>query len=91
MGDAIGDGANKTLFKSPDPSEYQPWRQEVRGKRTCTADMFIVQDVQQENHATSIDRKDIAQALHKRNLLRVTESIQISLNGRFCSIRFQTR
>ena len=70
MGDTVWDGANKALCKSPDFSDYQPWRQVARGKRTYTADMCIAQDVQQENNSAPIDRKYIAQALHKRNLLR---------------------
>lgn len=90
MGDPVWDGQYKTLFKSSDVSDYHPWRQAVRGKRTCTADMCIAQDVQQENHSAPIDRKDIATALYKRNLLRQTESIQISPNRRFCPVKFQT-
>ena len=84
------DGANRTLFKRPDLKNYQPWRNVVRGKRTCNADMCVVLDVQEENHSGPIDRKLIAQALQKRKLLRVAESIQISPNGRFCSIKFTT-
>ena len=34
--------------------------------------------------------KNIAEALHKRNMLRIAESIQISPNGRFCSVKFTT-
>ena len=90
MGYVVWGGANKSLFKSPDISDYQPWRQVVPGKRTCTADVSIAQDVKQENQATPIDSKNVAQALHKRNLRRLTESIQISPNGRFWSIKFQT-
>ena len=56
-----------------------------------TTDMCIAQDVQLENHSGPIDRKDIATAPHKRNILCQTESIQISPNGRFCSIKFQTQ
>ena len=48
-------------------------------QQTC-----IAQDMQQENQLTPIDRKDIAQALHKQNFLHLTESIQISPDGRFC-------
>lgn len=90
IGDAVWDGQNKTLFKIPDLSNYQPWRQVVRGKRICTTDMCIAQDVQLENHSAPVDCKDIATALHKWNLLHQTESIQISPNGRFCSVKFQT-
>ena len=61
-----------------DISDYQPWRQTARGKATCTTDMCIAQDVQQENHSVPIDRKDIAAGL------KLTESIQISPNRRFC-------
>ena len=52
--------------------------------------MCVALDVQEENHSGPIDRKLIAQALQKRNFLRVAESIQISPNGRFCSIKFTT-
>ena len=62
----------------------------VRGKMTCTVDMCVALDVQEENHSSPIDRKLIAQALQKRNLLRVEESIQISPNRRFYSIKFTT-
>ena len=47
--------------------------------------------MQLENHSAPINRKDIATAIHKRNILRQTESIQISPNGQFCSIKFQTQ
>ena len=90
MGYVVWGGANKSLSKSPDISDYQPWRQVVPGKWTCTADMSIAQDVKQENQVTPIDSKDAAQALHIRNLRRLTESIQISPSGRFWSIKFQT-
>ena len=53
-------GANKILFKSPDLLTYQPWKEVVCGNRTCTADMCIAQDVQQQDQSTPIDRKDIA-------------------------------
>ena len=56
----------------------------------CTADMCVALDVQERNHSGPIDRKLIVQAFQKRNLLRVAESIQISPNGRFCSIKFTT-
>ena len=63
----------------------------VNRKRTCTADMCIAQNVKLEEKSAPIDRKDIVQALHRRNLLRLTESIQISPNGRFCFIKFSTK
>ena len=83
-----GDGVNRTLFKTPDLKNCQPWCNVVRGKRTCTGDMCVALDLQEENHPCPIDRKLIAQELQKRNLLRVAESIQISPNGQFCPIKF---
>ena len=53
--------------------------------------MCIAQNVKLEEKSAPIDRKDIVQALHRRNLLRLTESIQISPNGRFCFIKFSTK
>lgn len=92
MRDSVWYGENRTLFESPDISTYQPWRTVARGKRTCTADLCIVEDVQQENNKSApLERKDVAQALHHRNVLRVAESIQLSLNGRLCSIKFKTK
>ena len=35
----------------------------VRGKRTCTADMCVALDVQEENHSDPIDRKLIVQIM----------------------------
>ena len=90
MGDTVRNGANRTPFKTPDPKNHQPWRNAARGKRTCTADMFVALNVQEENHSGPIDRKLIVQALQKRNLFRVAESIQISPKRRFCSIKFTT-
>ena len=66
MAGTVWDGANRTLFKTPDLKNYEPWRNVVRGKRTCTADMCVALDVQKENHSDPIDRKIIAQALQKR-------------------------
>ena len=90
MGDTVWDGVNRALFKTPELKNYQPWRNVVRNKWTCTTDMCVALDVQEENHSGPIYREVIAQALQKGNLLRVTESIQRSPNGRFCSINLTT-
>ena len=65
MEDTVWDGANRTLFKTPELKNYQPWRNVVRDKRTCTADMCVALDVQVENRSGPIDRKLITQALQK--------------------------
>ena len=85
------DGRNHSLYETPDISNYQPRRTAARRKRTCAADMYIPQDVQLNEKSAPKDRKDIARALHERNLLRLTESIQFSPNGRFCFIKFSTK
>ena len=54
MGDTVWDGANRTLFKTPKLKNYQRWRNVVRGKRTCTADMCLALDVQEENHTAPL-------------------------------------
>ena len=74
MGETVWDGANRTLFETPDLTNYQPWHNVVRGERTCRADLCIAQDLQKEEKSAPLDRKDIAQVLHKRNLVRVAES-----------------
>ena len=86
MGDSVWDGPNRTLFKTPDLKNYQPWRNVVRGKRTCTADMCVALDVQEENHSGPIDRKLIAQALQKRNLLRVQNRFKYLLTEDFAPL-----
>ena len=67
-----------TLYNPSEGKRYL-----VRGKCTCTVDMCIANDIQQENNSAPIGCKDISQALHKRNLLKVTESIHLSPNVRF--------
>lgn len=91
MGDTVWDGKNHTLLDTPELSSYQPWQTVVRGKGTWTANMCIAQDVELEEKSVPIDKEDIAQALHERNLLRLTDFIQISSKGRFYSIKFSTK
>ena len=90
MGDAAWDGTNKNQFKTRDVWNYQPWINVVRSKGVWTIDLCVAQDVHQENQSKSVDKKDIAQALHSKNFLISAESMQISPNGQFCSIRFTT-
>ena len=90
MGDSVWEGENRTLFETPDINNYQPGQTVVRGKRICTTDMCIAQDVQQENKSAPLDCKNVVQVLHKRNLLPVAESIKLSPNGRFSSIKFKS-
>lgn len=91
MGDTVWDGQNHTLLDTPELSNYQTWQTVVRGKGTWTANMCIAQDVELEEKSVPSDKEDIAQTLHERNLLRLTDFIQISSKGRFYSIKFSTK
>ena len=95
MDETVWDGQNRAIFDTqdvtPDLNNYQSWQNFVRGKHNCTGDMCVVQDRNLKEKSQSINRKDIATTLRKRNLLRLTDSIQISLNGTFCSSRFTMR
>ena len=88
MGETVWDGQNRAIFDTPDLTNYQPWRNVVRGKHTCTGDICVAQDRHFEENSLPINRKNIATTLHKWSLLRLNKSIQISPNGKFCSIRF---
>ena len=61
-----------------------------RGNKQSAGNKHALLTCASQNKAAPIDRKGIAHALHQRNVLRVTESIQILPNGRFCSIKFTT-
>ena len=45
-GHTVWDGENRILLETPNLSKYQPWRNVVKGKRTCATDLCIAQDVQ---------------------------------------------
>ena len=69
---------------------YRPWTNVVRGRSTCTTNIFHIQKELIDNNKPPINRDDIAQALHKRNLLRQTKVIQILSNIKYLSIQFET-
>lgn len=62
----------------------------VRGRSTCTANIHDIQRELIDNNQPLINRDDIAEALHKRNLLRQTKVIQISSDIKYISIQFDT-
>ena len=47
---------------------------------TCTANVYPIQRQLIDEKITPINSDDVAQALHKRNLLRQTKVIQVSSN-----------
>lgn len=52
----------------------------------CNSDMFIAQETRQVEELIPLDSTDSPQALHNRNFLRMTDSIQFSSKERFCSV-----
>ena len=73
-----------------DDSSFHPWQQVIRGRSTCTANAFNMQQALKSENKEPLNRKDIAPALHNRNLLRQTKVIQISSNLKYISIQFNT-
>ena len=67
---------------------HKPWTTVIRGKSTCTANMYDIQKELIDNNKEPITREDIATALQNRNLLRQTKAIQISSNIKYVSIQF---
>ena len=69
---------------------YRPWIHAVRGRSTCTANIYHIQEELITEKLEQLDYDDIAKALHTRNLLRQTKVIHISSNKKFVSIQFNT-
>ena len=55
---------------------HQPWTTVIRGKSTCTANIYDIQKELLDKEPTN--REHIAKALQNRNILRQTKTIQIS-------------
>ena len=88
------DHINENTNVDNDDTNYmqtcRPWTNVVRGRSTCTSNIYNIQKELIDNKKPPINRDDIAQALHKRNLLRQTKVIQISSNIKYLSIQFET-
>ena len=84
MGDTVWD-RHPRFIKLPTLAKCRQGKMNVHCRHAC------IINVQQEKHSTPLYRKDITQVLHRRNLLRIIEFIQISANGRFCSIKYSTK
>ena len=69
---------------------HQSWTTVIRGKSTCTANIYEIQKELLDNNEEPINREHIAKALQNRNPLRQTKTIQISSNIKYVSIQFQT-
>ena len=71
-------------------STFRLWNNVIRGRSTCTANIYIIQHELLDAQQDPTSRKDIVKALHDRNLLRQTKAIQISSNLKYISIQFNT-
>ena len=58
-------------------NSYRPWTNVVRGRSTCTANIYAIQEELIPNKKTAINSEDIAKSLNQRNLLRQTKVIQM--------------
>ena len=68
-------------------STFHPWQTVIRGRSTCTANAYDIQQLLRSENKTPITRKDIAKALHESNLIYQTKVIQISSNLNYvCTI-----
>ena len=57
----------------------------------CNSDTCIAQETRQVEELIPLDSTDSPQALHNRNFLRMTDSIQFSSKERLCSVKFSSR
>ena len=47
-----------------DESSFHPWQQIIRGRSTCTWNVYDIQQTLKSENRETINRKDIAHALH---------------------------
>ena len=69
---------------------YKPWTNVIRGRCTCTANIYDIQKQLIDENITPINSEDVANALHNKNLLHQTRVIQISSNIKYVSRTFTT-
>ena len=90
----INNETNNTLQMNHDELHYEytykPWTNVRRGRCTCTANIYDIQKQLIEENIAPINNEDVANALHKKNLLRQTRVIQILSNIKYVSITFTT-
>ena len=79
---------NNDNLNHDDP--HRPWTMAARERSTRTANVYDIQRQLIDINKPPINRNDIPEALHKRNLLRQTKVIQISPNIKYISIQFDT-
>lgn len=67
-----------------------PVKTTLQEKKTCTSNIYDLQYSLIQTGKKSITRKDIANTLAKRCVLRQVETIQVSSKMKFASIEFDT-
>ena len=70
--------------------DFKPCENNFTGKKTCTSNIYDLQYGLIQTGKKSITRKDIANTLAKRCVLRQVETIQVSSKMKFASIEFDT-
>ena len=88
--DDVNDTTDINNYETNFMQSYRPWTNVVRGRSTCTSNIYDIQRDLIDNEKPPINRDDIDQALHTRNLLRQTRVIQIFSNIKYLSIQFET-
>ena len=69
---------------------YKPWTNVLRGRCTCTANIYDIQKELIDENIAPINSEDVANALHNKNLLGQTRLIHISSNIKYVSITLTT-
>ena len=89
----VWDGTNATIhddnliFDNP----YEPWKNLIKTTRTVTTNIKGLQKTLRRERDRFLDHNDFAEALDDRDVLRLTETIQVSSNKNFLSITFKSK
>ena len=87
----VWDGTNATIhddnliFDNP----YEPWKSLIKTMRIVTTNIKGLQQTIRRARNRLLNHKDFAEALADRNVLRLTQKIQVSSNKNFLSITFK--
>ena len=81
---------NEINFDNP----YEPWKNITKLTKTVTTSIKGTQETlykENKDRKNLLKEEDIAEVLANRNLLRLTNTIQISSNRQFLAITFQNK
>ena len=75
------------IFDNP----YEPWKNLIKTTRTVNTNIKGLQKTLRRERDRFLDHNDFAEALDDRDVLRLTETIQVSSNKNFLSITFKSK